>query len=447
MSPTSIGVVGGGIGGLAAAWLLDQRYEVTLLEGNDYVGGHTNTRMVPHPDGDFAVDTGFMVFNDRNYPLLCGLFAHLGVASYPTNMSFAASIDGGRVEYAGSDFGGLFGQRSNLWNPGFLRILIDIARFNRAAKAFLDRPADDTLSLGDFLDRGHYGKRFASHYLLPMAAAIWSCPTQQMRAFPFRSFARFFNNHGLLDLADRPQWRTVNGGSRSYVQRMLGELRGTVRTETPVRQVRRTGRAVEVETVGGERLTFDQLVLGCHGDQALALIADPSPLESELLGCFHTRPNRVYLHRDPALMPRRRRVWSSWNYLRGAAADPAASVTLTYWMNSLQNLPKDTDVFVSLNPAQPPRADLVIEQLDYRHPVFDAPAIAAQGRMREIQGQSGLWFSGAWLGYGFHEDGLRAAVEVAAALGVPIPWPDTRARAPAPAAASPVGAQPQPAHS
>ena len=442
MSPTTIGVVGSGIGGLAAAWLLDRRYEVTLLERNDYVGGHTNTRMVEHPDGAFPVDTGFMVFNDRNYPLLCGLFAHLGLPSYPTDMSFAASIDGGRVEYAGSDLGGLFGQRSNLWSPGFLRMLIDIARFNRAAKAFVAQPTPDPLSLGDFLDRGHYGKRFASHYLLPMAAAIWSCPTQQMRAFPFLSFARFFNNHGLLDLADRPQWRTVTGGSRSYVQLLLGQMRGQVLTGTGVTRVLRAGGGVTVETTTGERLTFDALVLGCHGDQALAMIADPSPLETELLQCFRTRANKVYLHRDPALMPRRRRVWSSWNYLRGVGADPAGSVTLTYWMNSLQNLPKDDDVFVSLNPAEPPRADLVIEELDYRHPVFNAAAVAAQARMHEIQGRNGLWFSGAWLGYGFHEDGLRAAVEVAAGLGVPTPWPAARTSAPDPGvgpAAAPSG--------
>jgi predicted NAD/FAD-binding protein len=426
VSLQSIGVVGSGIGGLAAAWLLDRRYAVTLLERNDYVGGHTNTWMVDHPGGAFPVDTGFMVFNDRNYPLLCGLFEHLGVSSYPTDMSFAASIDAGRVEYAGSDFGGLFGQRSNLWNPGFLRMLIDIVRFNRAAKAALERPQTAGLSLGDFLDRGHYGARFADHYLLPMAAAIWSCPTAQMRAFPFLSFARFFNNHGLLDLADRPQWRTVSGGSQSYVQCMLAQMRADVRTNAEVRRLRRTGGAVEVETRAGERLTFDAVVLGCHGDEALAMIADPTPLESELLGGFRTQPNRVYLHRDPALMPRRRRVWSSWNYLGGASADPG-TVTLTYWMNSLQDLPKDDDVFVSLNPAQPPRAELVIAQMDYRHPVFDATAVAAQGRIGEIQGQSGLWFSGAWLGYGFHEDGLRAAVAVAAALGVPLPWGDAGA--------------------
>ncbi|HYN77740.1 MAG TPA: FAD-dependent oxidoreductase, partial [Lamprocystis sp. (in: g-proteobacteria)] len=279
-----------------------------------------------------------------------------------------------------------------------------------------------TRSLGDFLDQGGYSERFATHYLLPMAAAIWSCPTQQMRAFPFLSFARFFNNHGLLDLSNRPEWRTVTGGSQAYVRQMLGQLRGTVRTGTGVQRVRRLDAGVEVETQQGERLRFDHLVLGCHGDEALAMIADPTPLERELLGCFRYQLNRVYLHQDPALMPRRRRVWSSWNYLRGPGVEPTGPVTVTYWMNGLQNLPKDQDCFVSLNPVEPPRADRVIAQMDYQHPVFDAAAIAAQGRMHEIQGRSRLWFSGAWLGFGFHEDGLRAAVEVAGALGVTVPW-------------------------
>ncbi len=349
-------------------------------------------------------------------------------------MSFAASLDAGRVEYAGSDLDGLFGQRSNLLSPGFLRMLVDILRFNRSAKGFLARGGDSRLSLGAFLEHGRYSERFVNHYLLPMAAAIWSCPTVQMRAFPFLTFARFFNNHGLLDLSDRPQWRTVTGGSRDYVQRILGQMRGTVRTGAGVRAVRRTGQGVEVETVQGERLAFDNLVLGCHGDEALAMIQDASPLEQELLGCFRYQSNRVYLHRDPALMPKRRRVWASWNYLGGSGGgsggDPATAVTLTYWMNSLQDLPKDLDCFVSLNPGKPPRPDLTVAALEYHHPIFDAAAITAQGRMKEIQGQSGLWYSGAWLGYGFHEDGLRAAVDVAASLGVPTPWAGARVAAP-----------------
>ena len=439
MSVESIGVVGGGIGGLAAAWLLDKRYRVTLLERNAYVGGHTNTVMVEDPRGDFPVDTGFMVFNRRNYPLLCGLFAHLGVDSYATDMSFAASLDGGRLEYAGSDINGLFGQRSNLLSPGFLRMLADIVRFNGAAKAYLGRRSGSTLSLGDFLERGRYGARICNHYLLPMAAAIWSSPTERIRDFPFASFARFFNNHGLLDLSDRPEWRTVRGGSQVYVQRMLAQMGGTVRTDTAVVRVRRLAEGVEVETDRNERMQFDVVVLGCHGDEALRLVESPSPAEREILGAFRCQSNRVYLHQDPRLMPKRRRVWSSWNYLRGANADPSSPVTLTYWMNSLQDLPKDRNVFVSLNPFAPPRPETLLREMEYRHPLFDGSTMAAQARIGEIQGRDRLWFCGAWLGYGFHEDGLRAAVDVAGGLGVRVPWSEPRSSvgprpAPAPAA-------------
>lgn len=427
MGVTSIGVVGGGIGGLAAAWLLDRRYRVTLLEANGYLGGHTNTLMVEDPRGAFPVDTGFMVLNHRNYPLLTALFEELGVATYPTTMSFSASLDGHRLEYAGSDLNGLFGQRSNLFNPAFLRMLADILRFNAAAKAFLARGEGSALTLGEFLERGRYSQRLADHYLLPMAAAIWSCPTEQMRAFPFLTFARFFENHGLLDLRNRPEWHTVRGGSRVYVDCLLARMAGEVRTGTPVRRVRRLGQGVEVEVEGDERLRFDALVLACHGDQALRMIESPTPLEQELLGAFRYQKNRVYLHSDPALMPSRRRVWSSWNYLRGPGEDAAGPVTVTYWMNSLQDLPTERDIFVSLNPVQPPRPETVLAEIDYDHPVFDARAIAAQGRIGEIQGRDRLWFAGAYLGYGFHEDGLRSAVEVAASLGVSVPWAGTRA--------------------
>jgi predicted NAD/FAD-binding protein len=260
-----------------------------------------------------------------------------------------------------------------------------------------------------------------------MAAAIWSSPTERIRDFPFLSFARFFNNHGLLDLTDRPQWRTVRGGSHEYVQRMLAQMRGVVHTGTAVERVRRTSDGVEVQTARGERMCFDAVVLGCHGDQALALIESPSRQEQEILGAFRYQPNRVYVHQDPALMPKRRRVWASWNYLRGPGADPAGPVTVTYWMNSLQDLPKDRDVFVRLNPLTPPRPETGLGAIEYRHPVFDGATMAAQARIGEIQGRDRLWFAGAWLGYGFHEDGLRAAVDVAGGFGVRVPWPGSRA--------------------
>lgn len=425
MTVERIGVIGGGIGGLGAAWLLDQQYQVTLLERNDYIGGHTHTLDV----GAVPVDTGFMVFNRRTYPLLCAMFAHLGVESYPTDMSFAASLDGGRLEYAGTNLNTLFGQRRNLLDWRFLRMLIEIGRFNSAAKAFVSNP-DADLSLGDFLTREGYSERFANHYLLPMAGAIWSCPTGKMRAFPFLSFARFFANHGLLDLVDRPVWETVRGGSRSYVERILAQFRGVHRTNAQVTRVSRVEQGVEVAIVGGERLHFDAVVMGCHADETLALIDTPSETERELLGSFPYRANQVFLHSDPALMPKRRRIWSSWNYLQQPGDDSSRPVMLTYWMNQLQDLPPGREVFVSLNPPHPPSPEHLIAELSYDHPMFDAAAIAAQQRLGEIQGRDRIWFSGAWMGHGFHEDGLRAAVEVAHGLGVEPPWSNTDADMP-----------------
>lgn len=422
MSVKSIGVVGGGIGGLGAAWLLDSRYEVTLLERNAYVGGHSNTLEVSDPRGAFPVDTGFMVFNRRNYPLLSALFGHLEVPTYPTSMSFAASLEGGRIEYGGDNLNTLFGARSNLLDWRFLRMVKEILQFNAAAKAFIQSNPGTGLSVGDFLEQGRYSERFASHYLLPMAAAIWSCPTEDMRAFPFLSFARFFANHGLLDLVNRPEWETVRGGSRAYVQAMLSRFRGRCLTGTPIRQVRRSDQGVEVQTAAGERLHFDAVVMGCHADEALALIDSPTELERDILGSFRYQINQVFLHTDTALMPKRRRVWSSWNYLQQQGAGAQSAVTVTYWMNSLQDLPKDRDVFVSLNPRVPPCESSILAELSYEHPMFDARATAAQHRIGEIQGTDRLWFSGAYLGYGFHEDGFRAAVNVARGFDVRPPW-------------------------
>lgn len=422
MSVQTIGVVGGGIGGLGAAWLLDSRYRVTLIERNRYVGGHSHTLEVEDPRGAFPVDTGFMVFNRRNYPLLTALFEHLGVATYPTSMSFAASLEGGRVEYGGDNLNTLFGARLNLLDWRFLRMLREILRFNAAAKAYINSNPGTTLTLGDFLRRGRYSERFSRHYLLPMAAAIWSCPTEDMRAFPFLSFARFFANHGLLDLFDRPDWETVRGGSRTYVEAMLASFRGRLLTDTPVTRVRRRGQDVEVETAAGERLVFDAVVLGCHADDALSLIDSPSAAERDILGSFRYQANQVLLHTDPALMPKRRRVWSSWNYLQQPGDDPERAVSVTYWMNSLQDLPGGRDVFVTLNPQVLPRPEAVLAELSFHHPMFDARATDAQRRFSEIQGRDRIWFSGAYLGYGFHEDGLRAAVAVARDLDVHPPW-------------------------
>lgn len=436
-----IAVIGSGIAGLAAAWLLSGRHRVTLFERNDFVGGHTHTIEVEEPDGRrLPVDTGFIVFNERNYPLLTRLFAHLGVAARDTDMSFGVSIDPGRLEYAGSDLDSLFAQRANLMSPPFLGMLWDIRRFGRCCHALLARESGGSgESLREFLDREGFGERFRNHYLLPMAAAIWSCPTAAMLDFPVASLARFFANHGLLDLTGRPQWRTVVGGSHAYVRRILQDLPTGALIQEAVQAVSRIPGAVEVRVASGAVRRFDEVILACHADEALALIAEPDPVERRLLGAFSFQVNDTWLHTDTALMPRSRRVWSSWNYLARPGEGGESPVSVTYWMNRLQGLDGQQDYLVSLNPLTPPRADRVIARMAYDHPVFDQGAVAAQRELPLIQGRGRLWFCGAWSGYGFHEDGLRSAVAVAEALGLhdhPLAAVPSRGTQPLPAAAT-----------
>jgi predicted NAD/FAD-binding protein len=417
-----IAVIGTGISGLACAWLLARRHEVVVYEAADRLGGHAHTLSVPWQGRQVPVDTGFMVYNERNYPNLTRLFDHLGVESRPGDMSFGVSIDGGRLEYAGSSLRTLFAQKRNLLRPGFHRMWCDILRFNGDATRFLAEARPHGTTLGEFLDRQGYGRGFCRHYLLPMAAAIWSATVDGIRAFPAHSLLRFFANHGLLSLRDRPQWRTVTGGARSYVERLGARLRPQIRLGCPVVAVRRQAHGVLVIDAHGERQGFDQVVLACHADRALGLIEAPGAAERAVLGAFRYEDNRALLHRDPALMPRRRAVWSSWNYLAGDDADGRAGVSVTYWLNRLQGLDDAGLLLESLNPLVEPAAETVIAELDYRHPQYDAHAVAAQGRRREIQGRHGLWFAGAYWGYGFHEDGLRSGLDVAAALGCAPPW-------------------------
>ena len=420
-----IAIIGSGVAGLSAAWLLQGRYRVSLYEANDYVGGHTNTIQVPGDRGQVVpVDTGFIVYNERNYPLLTALLAHLGVDTRPSEMSFAASIDRGALEYSGSDIGGLFAQRRNLLRPAFLGMLADILRFNRDARRLLGQPQSDTGTLGDYLRRGGFGTAFRDHYILPMAAAIWSCPTSTMLEFPLASFLRFFHNHGLIDLAGRPQWRTLCNGSQSYVKAMLSDFGGKLHLKRPVTSVRQRGQSWEVTSVGGQTEQFDQVVFGCHADQALRLLASPGRRQRSLLGAFRYQPNRALLHSDPALMPKRRRVWSSWNYTADSDDQGTRAVSVTYWMNRLQGLPDERLFLVSLNPSREPHADTLIREISYRHPVFDNAAIQAQNRLQHLQGDQGLWFCGSYFGYGFHEDALRSAVGVVKQLGVEPPWQD-----------------------
>lgn len=421
-----IAIVGSGVSGVVAAWLLRDNSDVTLFEADSRFGGHTHTAIVPEAGGDVAVDTGFMVFNRPNYPLLSALFDHLGVRSYPTDMSFSASFADGRFEYAGTNLNTLFGQRGNLGRPSFWKLLTSIVRFNRAAAKALEQPPAHSLTLAEFLDQHRFDDAFRTAYLYPMAAAIWSCPQGQVALFPALSFLRFFANHGLIRLADRPQWHTVEGGSCAYLNRLVADLGARAVKNAAVVRVERSAESVAVVLADGSRAQFDDVVLACHSDQALKLLDQPSPGERKLLSAIPYQSNRVLLHRDPALMPRRRRIWSSWNYLSdvstSAAGEAEQAVSVTYWMNSLQRLPTRNDYFVSLNPSREPKAEHVVAEYTYDHPVFDADALQAQRSLHRLQGRSRTWFAGAWTGYGFHEDGMRSAVEIAAALGARVPW-------------------------
>jgi predicted NAD/FAD-binding protein len=414
-----IAVIGGGISGLGAAWRLSAKHRVTLFESAPTLGGHANTVDVTVDGITAPVDTGFLVYNRRTYPNLVRMFERLEVPVAESDMGFAVSVGPHRFEWCGTNLATLFAQPSNALSPRFWRMLRDILRFNREATALASDGNADRLdvALGDYLARERYSDAFRDGYLLPMAAAIWSCPMKTMLGFPLGSFVRFFHNHGLLSIDDRPQWYTVRGGSREYVRRVASQL-ADVRTGTPVLGVARSPEGgplgVRVSTAAGTE-RFDQVVLACHSDQALALLGDADPDERALLGAVPYQPNRAFLHTDTRLMPRRRSAWAAWNYLSdGDVHSPAVSVT--YWLNRLQPLPFATPVLVSLNPLQDPDPALTIARFDYEHPIFDRGAMAAQRRLEQVQGHRGTWFAGAWTGYGFHEDGLRSGLDVAERL-------------------------------
>lgn len=407
-----VAIVGSGIAGLGCARLLQrQGCRVTLFEANDYCGGHTHTVDVTLDGITAPVDTGFLVYNDRTYPRLIALFDELGVESAPSTMSFAVRNDAANVEWAGTDLAGLFAQAGNVARPAFWRMLRDILRFNREARAMQREDRVHAITLREFLDEGGFSATFRDWYLLPMAAAIWSVPLSAVLEFPLPTFVRFCYRHGLLQIFDRPQWRTVAGGARTYVERIAAEL-PDVRRSTPVRRVRRYTNHVEIDTPAAAGERFDQVVLACHSDQSLALLADPSRPETDLLGSVRYQPNRALLHTDCRLMPRRRRAWSAWNYLAGSERDNVA-VCVTYWINKLQPLPFDTPVLVTLNPAFEPMPDRVIAEFEYSHPIVKSKAVVAQQQFAHLQGQRRTWYAGAWLGYGFHEDGLASAHLVA----------------------------------
>ncbi len=414
-----IAVIGSGISGLSAAWLLSQRHDVCLFEADARVGGHANTVMCRVPEGDVAVDTGFIVYNEAAYPNLVALFDYLDVPTATTDMGFAVSLDAGRIEYAGRGLRQIIGSPGNLVDPDHWRMLSGIAHFFRTAAPRAETLAPD-ISLATFLASEGYGEAFINRHLLPMAAAIWSSAPQQMLQYPAKSFLRFFHNHGLLKFSNRPRWRTVHGGSREYMRRLMADSRLQVITGRPVCQVTRNRSGVALELGNGERLSFGHVVIATHADQALALLSSPSAGEHDLLSSFRYATNHAVLHRDARLMPRRRHVWSSWNYI---GSTDVQQCSVTYWMNALQPLATATDLFVSLNPAIAPEPSKVAARFNYAHPVLDAQALAAQRRLWDLQGQQNTWYCGAHFGAGFHEDGLQAGLAVAEALGgVSRPW-------------------------
>ncbi len=416
-----IAVIGTGVAGMSAAWLLSRRHRVTVYEKEPRTGGHSHTVDVAGPNGTVPVDTGFIVYNTLTYPNLTALFAHLHVPTRASNMSFSASLRDATFEYAGTTLNGLFGQRRNLVSPRFWGMISDLLRFYETAPAAAADHNFPEVSLGSYLAREGYGEAFINDHLLPMGAAIWSTTPAEMMAYPARSFIAFFQSHGLLRLRGRPEWRTVEGGSREYVRRLTEPYAKQIR-HTGVRAVRRTGASVCVEDFHGQADYFDDVVIATHADEALALLPDADTQERSLLGKWRYTGNTAVLHADARLMPRRRRVWASWNFIEGAAA-ASPTLCVTYWMNLLQNLPDDQQLFVTLNPVVDPLEHLVHRRVEYTHPFFDAEALWSQRRLWSLQGRRNTWFCGSYFGHGFHEDALQSGLAVAEQLGgVRRPW-------------------------
>ncbi len=418
-----IAVVGSGVTGIGAAWALKNKHEVTLYESEDRPGGHARTIDIDMGGYTLPVDTGFIVYNERNYPNLTNLFARLGVATKDSDMSFSVSDDRTGIEYAGS-VGGVFANRGNLIRPQMWSILRGINEFRSEQARLAAGEVPDGLSIADYLLHRRYPKAFGSHYLLPLAAAVWSGTGDDVAQMPARTFLSFLANHGLLRLNDRPQWRTVSGGSRHYVDRALAGV-DEVLLERPIVAIRRDPNSVHLTDATGESRSFDHVVFATHADTTLQILGgEATEPERQIIGSFRYAPNRAVVHSDEQLMPQHRRAWASWNAIGAVTADAANPVTVTYWMNRLQSLPEDRQIFVSLNPTTEPQADSIIDDVWFSHPQFDASSERAQGDLGLIQGENRTWFAGAYLGYGFHEDGLQAGLTVAAQLGAAAPWAD-----------------------
>ncbi len=413
-SMRKVAVIGSGISGMAAAYLLNATFSVTLYEKNDCLGGHARTKRVRYRDRDIDVDTGFIVFNHVNYPELTAMFRHLGVATQHSDMSFGFTQHGGDFEWGAFSLDAVFAQRGNLLRPSFYGMISDVLRFFKHAPTVLADPRD--ISLDAFLAQLNVGKRFKEQFLLPLGAAIWSCPADTMLQFPARSFVQFFQNHGLLSLSGQHQWYTVSGGSQCYIEKLKGAL-GEVRLSAPVQKVWREGEKIMVQSNGVQDV-YDEVIFASHADETLAMLSDMTAEEKEILGAFRYQPNLAYLHRDESVMPKRKRCWASWSY----TADKAQKLSVTYWMNRLQSIDRECPLFVTLNPVAPIDPEKIFDVHEYSHPIFTREAMTAQQRIPEIQGKRGIWFCGAYQRYGFHEDGLLSAIKVAQAMGARIPW-------------------------
>lgn len=411
-----IAVIGSGISGMSAAYLLSATNDVTLFEKQPVIGGHTRTRVVEIRGREIPVDTGFIVFNHVNYPELVGMFRHLGIATQKSDMTFGFTMQNGAFEWGAENLNAVFAQRSNLLNPAFYGMIRDVMRFFKHAPRCLEQPTQ--VSLGELVQQLSLGARFRDRFIIPMGAAIWSCPAEKMLDFPAQTFVQFFKNHGLLSLTGQHQWYTVSGGSQNYVKEIIRPLRDNVHVNKGIRKVWNESGSAMLETLGGEKHMYDHIVLASHADHSLAMLADATAEEKRILGAFTYQKNRAFLHSDESVMPKRKACWSSWNY----AADTTAQVAVTYWMNRLQGIDKQYPLFVTLNPVQPIAKDKIHDEHLFEHPVFTREAIAAQAEIASIQGKRNLWFCGAYQRYGFHEDGLMSGIAVAKALGARVPW-------------------------
>ena len=423
-----VAVIGTGIAGNAAAWTLSRRYPVTVYDRDLRPGGHSHTVTIDYDGTPLAVDIGFIVYNELNYPDLTALFAHLDIETVESCMSFAVTADAGRFEWKGGGENwiqtaiGLFAQPKNLLSPSYLWMLRDILAFNQQSVADLAAGNLTGLTMREYFRRHHFAPRLLTDYLAPMGAAIWSAPASEMLDFPAENFVAFFDNHRLLQY-DRPVWRSVKGGSGRYVEKMTAAFHDQLRLGCAVTSIERTPHGVVVHDSQGRRDAYDHVVIASHSDQALAMLSDADDGERAVLGAIGYSPNSVYLHRDVRLMPKRRRAWASWNFLRWQREGAADNdVAVTYWMNRLQGIDGDKPLFVSLNPPFEPASELTFGKYMCEHPQYNAAAFAAQKRLAGIQGRRHTWFCGAWTGYGFHEDGLRSGLAVAEALGASAPW-------------------------